>query len=116
MGDYQGWTNYETWAVNLWMDNNEGSYNYVREQAREAIAEAKSDRTEYLTVREQATYALAETLKGDHEEGNPLAEDGASVYTDLLNAALSEVNWQEIAGNVINEIADDDADDKQQED
>ncbi len=25
---YNGWSNYETWNVKLWMDNDEGSYNY----------------------------------------------------------------------------------------
>ena len=30
---YNGWTNYETWAVNLWIDNDQGSYTYWREQA-----------------------------------------------------------------------------------
>ena len=23
---YNGWTNYETWAVGLWIDNEQGSY------------------------------------------------------------------------------------------
>jgi len=30
---YNGWTNYETWAVKLWMDNEEPSYRYWRERA-----------------------------------------------------------------------------------
>ena len=38
MGDtekgYQGWTNYETWAVNLWLGNEQGSHEYWQEQAR----------------------------------------------------------------------------------
>ena len=29
---YQGWTNYETWAVNLWLDNEEGVHDYWRER------------------------------------------------------------------------------------
>ena len=27
---YNGWTNYETWNVALWMDNDETSYTYAR--------------------------------------------------------------------------------------
>lgn len=27
MSDYNGWTNYETWNVALWTDNDEGIYN-----------------------------------------------------------------------------------------
>lgn len=26
---YQGWTNYETWAVSLWLDNDKGLYHEV---------------------------------------------------------------------------------------
>jgi len=26
---YNGWTNYQTWAVKLWMDNDEGAYRYL---------------------------------------------------------------------------------------
>jgi hypothetical protein len=28
---YNGWTNYETWNMNLWVQNEEGSYNYMIE-------------------------------------------------------------------------------------
>lgn len=27
--EYNGWTNYETWNVALWMDNDESSYQYA---------------------------------------------------------------------------------------
>ena len=30
-GTYNGYTNYETWAVALWMDNDQGSYAHYRE-------------------------------------------------------------------------------------
>ena len=28
---YNGWKNYETWCVALWIGNDEGSYNYALE-------------------------------------------------------------------------------------
>jgi hypothetical protein len=31
---YNGWTNYETWNVNLWIDNDEGTYRAKREYIR----------------------------------------------------------------------------------
>lgn len=33
--EYSGWTNYETWNVALWMDNDQRSNEYWREQASE---------------------------------------------------------------------------------
>lgn len=30
---YNGWTNYETWCVSLWLDNDSGSYDHWRERA-----------------------------------------------------------------------------------
>lgn len=96
---YNGWTNYETWCVHLWLTNDEGKYNHCRELARQASAEApecEQVRRRVWTVEEAKKFSLADRLKEFIEEMNPLA-DGASMFTDLLNAAISEVNWHEIA-------------------
>jgi hypothetical protein len=31
--EYNGWSNYQTWNVMLWLDNDQGSYYLVRDQA-----------------------------------------------------------------------------------
>ena len=89
---YNGWANYETWVAKLWLDNEEGSFNYWQERAREL----KGEGGEHITL------ALADELKGMHDEDNPLEEAG--VYTDLLNSALGEVNWYEIAESILEEV------------
>lgn len=65
---YQGWTNRETWAAALWLDNDEGLYNQSREIVREAVKREK----EYpLTKAEDALKEFLDELKdGCYEEGN----------------------------------------------
>jgi len=59
---YNGWTNYETWNVALWMDNDEGSHNYWEEEAH-AIAKKAEDRDEALQL-------LSEALKEHFESAS----------------------------------------------
>ena len=43
MNDYNGWTNYETWNVNLWIQNDEGFYNAMVEELRDILDRHESD-------------------------------------------------------------------------
>ena len=95
--EYNGWSNYETWAVNLWMTNDQHSDSYWREAATAAWERAGDGTPNQFMDREHnAQQLLADHMKGDHEEQVP-DEAGGSVYADLLTSALSEVNWHEIA-------------------
>jgi hypothetical protein len=101
---YNGWTNYETWAVALWLGNDETTCDYWADVADECKAEApNSEQVEsgIWTVGEAARYKLAERLKEDIESGSPLEE--ASMYSDLLNSAIQSVNWNEIASTQLEE-------------
>jgi hypothetical protein len=93
---YNGWSNYETWAVKLWLDNDEGTYNYWSDRAKEIIRDPRL--SEYLTIEQTARQDLADELKREHEENAP---EVSGVFSDLLNAALSEVEWSEIAESML---------------
>jgi hypothetical protein len=100
--EYNGWTNYETWSCKLWLDNDQGSYNYWTETAQQAYNDAEASKI--FTKEEQAALDLAEMLKAHHEErAEEWMGDQASFFADIFNAALSEVNWHEIAKHYIDE-------------
>jgi len=98
---YNGWTNYETWVTKLWMDNDSESYNYYQEIAKEIIDSSEKDNT--FSKLENAKLTLMHRLKDEIEENNPIG-DNANMYADLLNVAISEINFYEIASNIIDEI------------
>ena len=100
---YNGWTNYETWNVALWFNNDSNEYWPERAEALWNDAEATAN----FTREERATFALADQMKGQVEEGTPTV---TGLYADLLNASLSEVNWLEIASHFIDNV------DKEEED
>jgi hypothetical protein len=105
---YNGWTNYETWAVKLWIDNEQGSYSYWEEAAQEILDDTDTDDTREERKRE-AVGELAGRLKDEHNEAMP--ELGASIWSDLLGAALSEVDWYEIAEALLDDKTPSDVED-----
>ncbi len=90
---YNGWTNYETWLVAFWLDKEQQSADYWRQEAIYGPA-SYSD----------AAVGLAEALQEKTEE---LLEDGlAGLAADLMLAALSQVEWREIATNLLDSVAE----------
>lgn len=91
---YNGWTNYETWVVNLWLTNEEGSDTYWRERAEELCVSNDWDK-------DAAASDMADELKAQHEEFMP---EVTGVFSDLLRSSLDAVDWQEIAANFTSDV------------
>ena len=102
---YNGWSNYETWAVALWLDNERGSYDYWREQATRHWQDAPTCcqvQEGVWIAQDAARFKLSDQLREEVADGSPLAE--ASLYSDLLGAALNEVDWHEIADHLLADV------------
>jgi len=87
MEKYNGWKNYETWLVNLWIDN-DGAAEHWRERAEEVrdVSDLADEMQEFYT--EQAEQVIP----------------SQGMFNDLFNSALREVSWYDIAKNYINEL------------
>lgn len=99
---YQGWTSYATWAVALWLNNEEPSYRHWRERGRELATKYPANVSqaglehEYKTLR----VALADELEATLEAGMP---ELSGFWGDLLRSAWEDVNWVEIADSFLEE-------------
>ncbi len=78
--DYNGWKNYETWCINLWLSNDEPLYRDIRELA----AQHPQRRALALMIRE-----YVEAMIDEHHLTGFIA--------DLVNASVGETDFEEIA-------------------
>lgn len=87
MEKYNGWKNYETRLVNLWIDN-DGAAEHWRDRAEEVrdVSDLADEMQEYY--KEQAEQVIP----------------SQGMFNDLFNSALREVSWYDIAEHYINEL------------
>ncbi len=93
MSTFNGWANYETWLVNLHMDNDQASQESFLEMAQDVVSSVEA--SEYLTKEQEERYQLADRIKEAIEVSTEANE--SSLASDLVRAALGNVNWNEIA-------------------
>jgi hypothetical protein len=105
---YQGWKNYPTWAVDMWLSNDERLYNEALKRVRgvvEYAADHPNVATDIWTIEQTRRFVLADDLKSWVTD--ELAPDlGATFAADLLGYALGEVDWHEIADAWIESVAE----------
>ena len=75
--EYNGWTNRETWIVNLWLTNDECYYEELQAIIKNFDSEEQAEELE------QYVHWIIDV-------------DEASMMTDLLSTSLGRVNWHEI--------------------
>lgn len=92
--NYQGWSNYPSWVVALWIDNNEWMHTYSIEIASDWV-----DDDEGLAIQRIAD-SLEEWIGTEIYDHMP----NLGVANDLLNFAFDMVEWRELARHYL-EIA-----------
>ena len=92
---YNGWTNYETWLCNMWFDN----FDFTDQMELFEDCEDNCDVLDIIenyikeTVEEFVGYSLS---PGDHH----------GFIHDMLNAAISEIDWRDIAEHYVDDVVD----------
>ena len=99
---YNGWSNYETWNVKLWMDNEQGSCELWQERAESCYDDNDEDDAPAVRLSE-ASEALANELESMHDDY--LAElNLQGCFADIMGAAMARIDWREIADSLLTEI------------
>jgi Mg2+ and Co2+ transporter CorA len=109
--EYQGYKNYETFLVTLALDNDRGMYDEIREfikELKEASPESVKNEdpiNSYSDLEVKLADKIKEYVEEIVETGIDAMPKGGQYpfIPDLVNAALAEVDWREIART---EIAD----------
>ena len=84
---YNGWKNYPTWAVNLWLSNDQGLYEVIRENIEtiRATGDPETRRVDTADYIKETTIEMV------------LPDLGGSLTADLLGYSVAMVDWFEIA-------------------
>jgi hypothetical protein len=102
---FNGFRNYATWTVALWLGNEQSSYERWREEARRLWDDAGHDSAviaERWSREEKTELALSSRIA---EAVMEMAEEVREGFLrDLLNAALAAVAWHEVAEHFLADL------------
>ena len=109
---YNGWTNYETWLVALWIDNEEPTYLESRRILRDAIRDAGE---EWDEASDNAICRILKREKWIRGRGCDALKDWAEdamlpdlegFAGDLVRSAWGEIDWADIYDSWAEECAE----------
>ena len=101
------WTNYVTSCVAAFLNDDRQFADeclHLGKQCCERAAHCESVTSEVQTVSQARTQLLAEQLQRLVCEYNPLAEEDVSPFSELLDSALSNVDWHDLADSFLKRL------------
>jgi len=98
--EYNGWSNRETWATKLWVDNDEGLYYHAKDMASGYGNEDKRGLADGLEE------WITELLDMEQVFTAPPAQRKALIMMSSDIGSLYRVNWYEIAESLLSELVE----------
>ncbi len=85
--EYNGWSNWETWVVKLWLDNDES----VHAMVVEMVEAGKQDDGDGITGAE------LEEFVWNTFDPEGLYHKQANLFTDFIFSSMNMVSWDEVS-------------------
>jgi hypothetical protein len=98
--EYNGWSNRETWATKLWIDNDQGLYYHAQDMAGGYSNEDKRGLADALEE------WITELLDMEQVFTAPPAQRKELIMMSSDIGSLYRVNWYEIAESLLSELVE----------
>jgi hypothetical protein len=103
---YNGWTNRETWALDLWLSNDQGLYEMTRERVADWLERYEADAKDEHYAKVRAGEAVKELWDEitDPTEGLMTAPNILAMVRDV--GSEYRVNWDEIGRHWLEDVTE----------
>ena len=103
---YSGWTNRETWALMLWINNDEGLLDMAHEYIAGYTREAKIENLTYETFKALQEWTESMFTRSGYVEtfGDTWPDSLADIAEDI--GSLYRINYYECAESILSDIAE----------
>ena len=93
---YNGWTNKETWLVNIWLNNDYDLYKHYVSTLTEIVEKQSNVLYTNRLVIDELKEIVWEIYREEHRE--------FGLINDLIETSLNNVDWSRLAEHYIEEI------------